>query len=117
VHKSLTKGESKSIQLEAEEVEELRAKGRKCLVGRMGVPKRINKEAFRNLLTRIWRLVGDMFCKEIQDNLWVFEFEDDNDRRSVLEGRPWSYDRTILIIVELDGQKSPSHMTFNRTPI
>lgn len=44
----LTEGESKSIQLEVEEVEELRAKGKKCLVGRMGVPKIINNEAFQN---------------------------------------------------------------------
>jgi len=104
----LTEGESKSIQLEVEEVEELRAKGKKCLVGRMGVQKRINKNVFRKLLIHIWRLAGDMFYKEIQDNLWVFEFEDDNDRRRVLEGRPWSYDRTILIIEELEGKKCPS---------
>jgi hypothetical protein len=113
----LTAGESQSIQLEVEEVKDLRAKGKKCLVGRLGVLKRFNKEAFKNLLIRIWRLAGDLFCKEILDNVWVFEFEEDNDRRRVLEGRPWTYDRTILIMDELDGQKAPSQMTFTHTPI
>lgn len=75
----LTKGEKQCIQLGAKEVENLRVKGKKCLVGRLGVPKRVNKEAFKTLLIRIWRLAGDLFCKEIQDNLWIFEFEEDND--------------------------------------
>jgi hypothetical protein len=101
-------GEKQGIQIGVEEIEYLRAKGTRCLVGRLGVPKRINKEAFKTLNTHIWRLVGDMFFKEIQDNLWVFEFEDDSDRRKVLEGRPWSYDRTILLIDELEGSKPPS---------
>jgi hypothetical protein len=60
---------------------------------------------------------GDIFFKEIFDNLWLFEFAEDSDRRKVLEGRPWSYDRTILIIEELDGQKPPSQMKFLHSPI
>jgi hypothetical protein len=113
----LTEGEKQSIQLGAEEVEELRIKGKRCLVGRLDVPKRINKKAFKTFLSRIWRLGGDLFCKEIQDNLWIFEFEKDSDRRRVLEGRPWSYDRTILIINELEGKKPHSQMVFHHSPI
>jgi hypothetical protein len=78
------------------------SKGSKCLVGRLGVPKKINREPFKNLLSRIWRMAGEIFFKEIYDNLWLFKFAEDGDRRKVLEGRPWSYDRTILIVEELD---------------
>jgi hypothetical protein len=113
----LTKGEKKGILIDVEDVAELRTKGSKCLVGRLGVPKRINKEAFKTLLTRIWRTVKDVFFKEIHDNLWLFEFEEEEGRRKVLEGRPWSYDRTILIIEEMEGRKPPSQMTLHHTPI
>lgn len=89
---------------------DLRANTTKCLVGRLGVPKRVNKEAFKSLLTRIWRTGGDIFFKEINENLWLFEFEDEKDCNKVLEGRSWSYDRTILIIEAIEGKKPPSQM-------
>jgi hypothetical protein len=113
----LTEGEQQGIQIELEDIADLRAKGSKCLVGKLGVPKRVNNEAFQSLLTRIWRTVGDIFFKEINDNLWLFEFEEEGDRDKVLEGRPWSYDRTILIIDELVEKKPPSQLELHHSPI
>jgi hypothetical protein len=92
-HKSsLTDGEQKGIEISYLETENLRAKGSKCLVGRLGVPKKIHKEAFKSLLVRIWCTVGKVFFKEIQENLWLFKFSEDSDRQRVLDGRPWCYD-------------------------
>jgi hypothetical protein len=70
----LTKGELQGIPIGDDETENLRTKGSKCLVGRLGVPKKLNKEAFKSFLLRIWRTTGRVFFKEIQDNLWLFEF-------------------------------------------
>jgi hypothetical protein len=111
------KRELLGITIGDEETEELRTKGSKCLVGRLGVPKKLNKEAFISLLFRIWRTRGRVFFKEIQDNLWLFEFEDDRDRKRVLEGRPWCYERTLLILNEFDEKTPPSQMEFKSTPI
>jgi hypothetical protein len=86
----LTKGEKQGISIGDDEIEDLRIKGSKCLVGRHGDGKKINKEAFKSVLTRIWHIRGHLFFKEIQDNLWLFEFSDEEDQRRVLEGRPWS---------------------------
>jgi hypothetical protein len=41
------------------------------LGGKVGFSKRVNKEAFKTLLTRIWQTMGDIFFKEINDNLLV----------------------------------------------
>lgn len=76
--------EIQGIDIGEDETEELCTKGSQCLVGRLGVAKRIHKEAFKALLTRIWRTVGSVFFKEIQDNLWLFEFSDANDKKKVL---------------------------------
>jgi hypothetical protein len=57
------------------------------------------------------------FFKEIQDNLWLFEFDEDSDRKCVLEGRPWCYERSLLILNEFDWKTPPSQMEFNSTPI
>jgi hypothetical protein len=35
----------------------------------------------------------------------------------VMAGRPWSYDRTLLILKNFDGQISPSQIDFSVSPI
>lgn len=81
------------------------------------MPKKLNKEGFKAILVRIWRPVGRVIFKEIQENLWLFEFSKEADKQKVMTRRPWPYDRTLLILNEFDGQISPSQMTFMFSPI
>lgn len=113
---SLSDGEKTGISISEGEVADLQDKGARCLVGRLGTEKKINKEAFRSLLTHLWRPVGRVIFKEIQDNLWVFEFSNSNDMRRVLEGRPWSFDRYILVLNNFVGSIPPSQMMFSHSP-
>lgn len=112
-----TDGESKEVNISEEETKELSTKGSKCLIGRLGVAKKIHRESFKAILVRIWRTVGNVFFKEIQENLWLFEFSEESDKRRVLEGRPCSYDRTLLILNEFDATTPPSQMDFSFSPI
>jgi len=96
---------------------ELRSKGELCLVGRLEVAKKINKEAFKATMARIWKLEGRFFFKEIQPNLWLIELALLSDKHRILVGRPWSYARTILVLNEFDGRVPPSQMDFSMSPI
>jgi hypothetical protein len=70
----LTRGEKLGIHINYRYVEDLWGKGIRCLVGRLASDRSINKESFKILLTRIWRVRGSVFFKEIQENLWLLEF-------------------------------------------
>lgn len=111
---SLSEGEE-GISITEGEVAVLKEKGTRCLVGRIGTEKRINRESFKSLLLRLWRPVGGVSFKEIQENLWIFEFSDCDDKRRVLSGRPWLFDRYILVINDLDGNLPPSQMEFTNS--
>ncbi|XP_062146783.1 uncharacterized protein LOC133854564 [Alnus glutinosa] len=111
------RGEKCGLIIADETIQDLQTKGSRCLVGSLGVPKKLNKEAFKAVLVRIWRLGRNLFLKEIQENLWLFEFSEEGDKVKVMDGRPWSYDRTILILNDFDGQTSPSKMDFSISPI
>jgi hypothetical protein len=113
----LTTREQQGVHIIDAETEDLRSKGELCLVGKMGVAKKLNKETFKAILTRIWKAEGQIFFKELQPNLWLFEFTLISDKVRVLEGRPWSYDRTILVINEFDANTPPSQMDFSYSPI
>ena len=68
------------------------------------------------MLSRIWRLVGHVTFKEIFDNVWLFEFMDEKDKRRVLEGRPWSIDRRVIMLKDFDGTAPPTQMKFQYSP-
>lgn len=76
----LSKGEQRGIQIADETIQDLREKGSKCLVGSVGVPKKLNNEAFKTILLRIWRPGGRVVFNEIQENLWLFEFSKESDK-------------------------------------
>jgi hypothetical protein len=77
--------------------------------------RKVNKEAFKTVLSRIWRILNGVIFKELDDNIWLFEFEDADDMLRVLARRPWSYDRQILVINEFDGTIPSSQMAFNHS--
>jgi hypothetical protein len=52
--------------------------------------------------------------KEVQDNIWLFEFTKETDKERVMEERPWSFDRRILVLNEFDGHCPSSKMEFTK---
>jgi hypothetical protein len=90
------------IKISEGEVAADREKGERCIVGRIGDEKKVNKDAFKSVLARIWCIVGIVIFGEVQDNVWLFEFTDVDDKNRVLDGRPWSFDQQILILNDFD---------------
>jgi hypothetical protein len=88
----------------------------KCLVGKIWADKIVNKEAFKSMMSTIWRTAGGVKFKDLKDNIWLYEFSDLVDKRRVMDGRPWSFDRQILVLNEFDGSTPPSQLEFNRSP-
>jgi hypothetical protein len=54
----LSRGEQHGIPISNDETVDLRAQGAKYLVGRFGIDKKFNKEAFKALLLRVWHIDG-----------------------------------------------------------
>lgn len=85
------------------------------MVGKIGAEQHINKEAFKIILSRIWRTISPVVYKEVQDTIWLFEFAESVDKKRVIEGRPWSFDRYILVLDEFDGSIPPSQIKFTHS--
>jgi hypothetical protein len=80
------------------------------------VAKRVNKEVFKEVLTRVWRTMRGVVFKELDANIWLFEFKEEDDRRRVLDGRPWSFDCQIIVLNEFNGRTPPTQMAFKQSP-
>lgn len=69
---SLTDGEKKGIMITAGDVDVSVKQGDNCLARRYWSKKKYNKEAFKTVLSRLWRAVGRVTFRELYDNLWLF---------------------------------------------
>jgi hypothetical protein len=76
--------------------------------------RRIQNEAFKSLMTKLWKTMGDVAFKELHDNLWLLEFSNMAYKRRIMEGRPWLFNRSILVLKELDVNIPPMHMDFSK---
>ena len=77
--------------------------GNSCLIGNIWAGKRMNKEGFICVFKWIWRTKGEFIFKEIQPNVWMFEFSQEANNFKVLEGYPWSFDLFILALSDFYG--------------
>lgn len=57
-----------------------------------------------------------MLFQALHEHLWIFEFTDDADKRRVLEGRPWLFDRYILVLNDFDDSIALASMDFRFSP-
>jgi hypothetical protein len=76
----------------------------------------VNRDGFITVFKRIWRTEGEVGFKEIQPNVWIFEFSKETDKIRVLKGRPWSFDWSLLALSEFDGGIPSSHWNFTSSP-
>lgn len=113
---SLVGGEKMGIKIMEGEVAANREKRERCLVGRVGDGKKVNKEAFKNVISQLWRTVGIVTFNEVQESIWLFEFADVDDNKRVLDGRPWSFDHQILVLNDFDGSVPLAQEQFTHSP-
>ncbi|XP_062151881.1 uncharacterized protein LOC133860261 [Alnus glutinosa] len=113
---NLSEGEQTGILISQEDIAELSLKSDGCLIGRLMFDRRIRKEAFCTLMARLWKMEGEVIFKELYDNTWLLEFSTITDKKRVQEGSPWLFDRSVLVLKELEENISPLQMDFSISP-
>lgn len=68
------------------------------LVGMLCSIRPFNTQALINTMRGIWRPVKNLIVNCIDDNCFLFKFQGRSDIDRVLEGRPWFFDRYVLIL-------------------
>ncbi|CAL5359252.1 unnamed protein product [Camellia sinensis] len=79
-----------------------------CLVGKLLTRRPFNVEAMKNTLLSVWQPTKGMQVRVIGDNLFVFVFGHVVDKRRVLSNGPWTFDKHLLMLGEMDPNVQPS---------
>ncbi|KAL5821568.1 hypothetical protein ACOSQ3_023450 [Xanthoceras sorbifolium] len=95
--------------------ERVRVKLELCLVGKLCMNRMVNREAFRMIIPRIWKLRQAVDIEVIGANIFMFSFACPMDRRRALAGgRPWCLDHGLLVLEEPTGKGELTKMRFDR---
>ncbi|XP_035543083.1 uncharacterized protein LOC118346304 [Juglans regia] len=71
----------------------------------LAVLKSVELGDIRLTMTRAWRPVRGMCFRDLNANLFLVEFEDLRDKERVLREGPWSFDKQLVLVQEVDGSK------------
>ena len=76
-------------------------------------PRRaLNIEAVACTFRPLWRTKGSFHITNARSNLLLFDFDLEVDAEKVLLGKPWSYDRHLVIFQRFDGSMALKEIEF-----
>lgn len=74
-----------------------------CLIGKVLLTKGINREGLKAAMQQAWRTVKEVKIESMGDNIFLFKFATEEEKKRVLMGGPWHFDRALLVLSELTG--------------
>ncbi|KAL9425867.1 hypothetical protein AB3S75_032771 [Citrus x aurantiifolia] len=74
-----------------------------CLLGNVLLAREINIVGLKAALQQVWRTLREVQIEEMRDNIFLFKFGTETDKRNILAGGPWHFDRALIVLVEPRG--------------
>lgn len=85
----------------------MKAKGVKitanCLVGKILLTRGVNLEGLRSAIRQAWRSIKEVKIESMGSNVFLFKFDTEEDKKRVLMGGPWHFDRALIVLTEPRG--------------
>ena len=104
---TLTEKEEKDIILGSNSTKVAKEARKNCIVGKVLTQRSVNVEALKKNMRMPWKPNKGLQVSEIEDNLYLAEFGDSRDKKKVMEMRPWSYEKQLVLIREFEGELVP----------
>ena len=82
------------------------------LLERLLTDSSFNARVMKIVLKSIWKLSKGLVVRDLDDNLFLFQFFSATDRKFVLDEGPWAFDGKIPLIKEWTGLEQPSEIQF-----
>ncbi|KAL5739108.1 hypothetical protein ACOSQ2_028288 [Xanthoceras sorbifolium] len=87
------------------------------LVGKVLSNRVINREAFRSILPKIWKTSQEVDIEVLNTNIFAFYFWNLSDRKRILAGGPWNFDKVLIVLEEPRGAGNIGDMLFKESEL
>lgn len=96
----------------------MKARGEKivagCLIGKVIHTRGVSIEGLKAMMQRIWKTSREVKIESLGDNVFMFKFGFEMDKRSVLVGGPWHFDRALIVVKEPAGIGDVNKLNFSQ---
>nr|POE93749.1 hypothetical protein CFP56_30519 [Quercus suber] len=113
---SFTEEEEDDVKLGSDSTKAAMERGKFCAVLKVLTQRSVSMEALRKNLRMMWKLKKEMLLSEVEEDLFLVEFRDEKDKKKVMDMSPWSYDKQLVIIQDLDAELTPKEMELKWSP-
>lgn len=86
-------------------------RGNNFLLIKLLSARHFNKDAFKQTLRKIWRLVKLVKFHEPSLGLILVKFDDVSDKEHVLSNGPWHFDKSLVLTKEYDMEPNKFDMS------
>lgn len=114
---TLTEKEEEIIVCEEEEEEIINEQSMICLVGKLLTSNPFSFDAMKNTLRSAWRLSHGMVVREIEHDIFIFQFFTMADKQKVWEEGLWTFNGAPLVLKEVEDEVQPSELVFDTVRI
>ncbi|KAJ8448891.1 hypothetical protein Cgig2_030747 [Carnegiea gigantea] len=108
----LTAEEESVVVADEEEDAEKNAQIALCLLGRLHTDTSFNIRAMKSVFCNIWKPVKGLVMRDLETNLFAFQFFSMADKDYVLNEGPWAFDGHILLLKQMTSMEIPSDVEF-----
>lgn len=84
-----------------------------CVVARFISEGRVDFQAMQQTLAALWKPGMGVYIKELEINLFLFQFYHEVDIKRVMDGCPWSFNRRALIMSRMKEGDNPRNIDLN----
>ncbi|KAK3193077.1 hypothetical protein Dsin_024387 [Dipteronia sinensis] len=88
-----------------------------CLVGKVLSGKKVNREAFKILIEQLWRSFGKVDVESVGDNIFMFCFNNQEDRNRIWHRGPWYFDNSLIVLEKPMGVGDISLLGFTKVEL
>lgn len=82
----------------------MKAKGEKivegCLIGKVLNRRGVSFEGLKFAMQKVWQTSREVKIESLGDNVFMFKFGTESDKRSIMMGGPCHFDRALIVLTE-----------------
>lgn len=102
---SLMETESEEILVDVWRLQDAVFCGGKCLLVKLITQCHYNREAFKSTMRRAWRPVRVIKFRDLNSVIMLIEFDDERDKERVIRDGPWSFNKHLVLVMEVEGHQ------------
>ncbi|CAM0946611.1 unnamed protein product [Alopecurus aequalis] len=111
-HLELNDDELDDVVIGAAAAEEYQKEARWLAIGKVLTTRSFSAEALFEKMKSIWNLARDPICREVGENLFIFQMHCLGDWKKVVHQGPWTFRGWGLLVEDYDGLSEPKKVLF-----